>query len=86
MKKFRILSKVRSGQLWISQANIIELSGLPKEQLLSLNNYLLAEKIELFHEGIVNVRLAISASGSNCGRLRIEGIETEDSFLNIGLA
>ena len=42
--------------------------------------------IELFHEGIVNVRLAISASGSNCGRLRIEGIETEDSFFNIGLA
>ena len=35
---------------------------------------------------LFNVRLAISASGSNCGRLRIEGIETEDSFLNIGLA
>lgn len=40
------VKRVRSGQLWISQANIIELSGLPKEQLLSLNNYLLAEKIE----------------------------------------
>ena len=40
------VKRVRSGQLWISQANIIELSGLSKEQLLSLNNYLLAEKIE----------------------------------------
>ena len=41
-----LVKRVRSGQLWISQANIIELSGLSKEQLLSLNNYLLAEKIE----------------------------------------
>ena len=41
-----LVKRVRSGQLWISQANIIELSELPKEQLLSLNNYLLAEKIE----------------------------------------
>lgn len=41
-----LVKRVRSGQLWISQANIIELSGLSKEQLLSLNNYILAEKIE----------------------------------------
>ena len=41
-----LVKRVRSGQLWISQANIIELSGLSKEQLLRLNNYLLAEKIE----------------------------------------
>ena len=44
-----LVKRVRSGQLWISQANIIELSGLSKEQLLSLNNYLLAEKIGLSH-------------------------------------
>lgn len=40
-----LVKRVRSGQLWISQANIIELSDLPKEQLLKLNNYLLSEQI-----------------------------------------
>jgi hypothetical protein len=49
-----LVKRVRSGQLWISQANIIELSGLSKEQLLSLNNYLLAEKIEPHNQLIFN--------------------------------
>ena len=38
------------------------------------------------HEGIVSVRLAISASGSNCGRLRMEGTEADVFLSDIGLA
>ena len=40
-----LFKRIRSNQLWISHANIVEISILPKEQLLNLNDYLLSEQI-----------------------------------------
>lgn len=40
-----LVKRIRTDQLWISHANIVEISILPKEQLLNLNEYLLSGQI-----------------------------------------
>ena len=50
-----LVKRVRSGQLWISQANIIELSGLSKEQLLSLNKPILKKESSVSIPSIRNL-------------------------------